>query len=85
MASTATVTNGIDLEQLTQTIETIKQDPNLGSFRFRATSTWDTGTYNRGEIGAFIIRTDEFPPNGRIGQVLAEDCQRQTGGVVSNG
>jgi uncharacterized OsmC-like protein len=54
MASTATATNGIDLDQLTQTIEAIKQDPNLGSFRFRATSSWENGTHNRGEIGAFV-------------------------------
>lgn len=54
MATTATVRNGIDLDQLTETVEAIKQDPNLAAFRFRATSSWEKGTRNRGEIGSFV-------------------------------
>lgn len=54
MATTGTVNNGIDLQQLTDTIEAIKQDPNVGAFRFRASSKWEKGTYNRGEIGSFL-------------------------------
>lgn len=59
MATTATVKNGIDLEQLMETIEAIKADPGLGTFRFRASSAWENGTYNRGEIGSFIHAGDE--------------------------
>jgi uncharacterized OsmC-like protein len=51
--ATVTVTNGIDVQQLVQTIEAIKQDTRLGEFTFRARSTWKDGTYNLGEIGAF--------------------------------
>lgn len=54
MATTATVKNGIDLDQLMETIEAIKQDPDLGSFRFRATSSWEQGTRNQGRIGSFV-------------------------------
>lgn len=54
MATTAAVSNGIDIEQLTQTIQAIQQDPSLGSFRFQASSRWEQGTYNRGQIGSFI-------------------------------
>lgn len=51
--ATATVTNGIDVPQLVQTIEAIKQDAQLGSFTFRAASTWKEGTHNVGRIGRF--------------------------------
>ena len=46
-------TNGIDVGQLGQTVEAIKQDAGLGQFTFRARSTWKDGTYNVGEIPAF--------------------------------
>lgn len=52
--TTTTSTNGIDVEQLTQTIAAIKDDPQLGAFTFRANSTWENGTHNLGEIAKFI-------------------------------
>lgn len=54
MSTTTTVKNGIDLAQLTETIEAIRKDPDLGTFRFRASSSWRNGTYNRGQIGTFV-------------------------------
>jgi uncharacterized OsmC-like protein len=48
-----TVTNGIDVQQLLQTIDAIKQDPVVGQFTFRARSTWKEGTHSTGEIAAF--------------------------------
>jgi len=53
MSTTITVRNGIDVDQLVGTIEAIKDDPNLGMFTFRASSHWEDGTYNKGEIEAF--------------------------------
>lgn len=53
MTTTVQVKNGIDVEQLVETIEAVKQDSSLGSFTFRARSTWQDGTYNTGEITAF--------------------------------
>lgn len=52
MTTTATA-NGIDVGQLVETIEAIKDDPSLGAFTFRAKSTWETGTHNVGEISGF--------------------------------
>ena len=51
--ATVTTTNGIDVQQLVQTIEHVKQEPRLGEFTFRARSIWKDGTYNLGEIPAF--------------------------------
>ncbi len=53
MTTTVQVKNGIDVEQLVETIEAVKQDSSLGSFTFRARSTWQDGTYNTGEIEGF--------------------------------
>lgn len=53
MSTTVTVRNGIDVDQLVGTIEAIKDDPNLGVFTFRASSSWEDGTYNKGAIQAF--------------------------------
>ena len=52
--ATMTASNGIDVDQLLATIEAIKGDPKLGSFTFRARSTWENGTRSVGEIGSFI-------------------------------
>lgn len=48
-----TVRNGIDVDQLVQTIEATQADPDVGTFTFRASSTWEDGTYNTGQIHAF--------------------------------
>jgi len=53
MTTTVSKKNGIDVDQLVETVNAIKQDPSLGSFTFRANSTWQDGTYNTGEIKSF--------------------------------
>jgi uncharacterized OsmC-like protein len=53
MMSTITARNGIDVDQLVGTIEAIEGNPALGSFTFRAKSTWGEGTHNIGEISGF--------------------------------
>lgn len=45
--------NGIDVDQLVNTIEAVKDDPSVGSFTFRASSTWKDGTHNTGQIPGF--------------------------------
>lgn len=59
VSTTTAVKNGIDLNQLTETIEAIQQDPDLGIFRFRASSAWQDGTYNQGRIGSFAHAGNE--------------------------
>ena len=54
MTETLTVRNGIDVDQLLATIDAIKDDPNVASFTFRASSRWQEGTRNVGEIGRFV-------------------------------
>jgi uncharacterized OsmC-like protein len=54
MSTTVNVRNGIDVNQLLQTISAVDDDPDVGSFTFRASSTWKDGTYNTGSIGSFV-------------------------------
>lgn len=51
--TTTTVRNGIDVQQLLDTIEAAKAEAAVGTFTFRAASTWKDGTYNLGSIGRF--------------------------------
>lgn len=51
---TITLRNGINVDQLLETIEAVEDDPAVGSFTFRASSRWEDGTFNTGEIGSFI-------------------------------
>ncbi len=53
MSTTTKISNGVDVGQLVDTIEAIKADANLAAFTFRARSTWQNGTHNVGEVGAF--------------------------------
>jgi len=54
MTETVTIRNGTDVDQLSATIEAVKDDPAVGAFTFRASSRWQDGTYNVGEIGRII-------------------------------
>lgn len=54
MTQTATVRNGIDVDQLLATIEAVRDDRAVGTFTFRASSRWEDGTRNTGEIGTFV-------------------------------
>ena len=51
--TTTTVRNGIDVQQLLDTIDATKNDDAVGTFTFRAESTWKDGTYSVGSIGRF--------------------------------
>lgn len=45
--------NGVDVEQLTETIGAIQQKPELAEFQFRATNTWLGGGRSRTRIQGF--------------------------------
>ncbi|MBB4932966.1 putative OsmC-like protein [Lipingzhangella halophila] len=53
MTSTTTPDNGVDVGRLVETIEAVKDDPNLAAFTFRAKSSWEHGMHNVGEISTF--------------------------------
>lgn len=52
--ATVTVRNGIDVEQLLATIGAIKDEPEIASFTFKATTAWKEGTRSVAEIGEFV-------------------------------
>ncbi len=54
MTDTVTVRNGIDVDQLVATIKAVEDDPTVGTFTFKASSTWKDGTHNAGRIGRFV-------------------------------
>lgn len=45
--------NGVDVDQLVETINHIKEDGDLAEFEFRAKSTWEKGGESRTEIQGF--------------------------------
>lgn len=45
--------NGVDVDQLMQTIEAIQETPELARFQFRATTTWQGGGRSRTRIKEF--------------------------------
>lgn len=59
MADTVTVRNGIDVDQLLETIDAAKNHDDVGKFTFRASSRWEDGTFNVGEIGRFVHAGEE--------------------------
>lgn len=71
MKNTETM-NGLDLEQMTQTVQALSDDPSLARFEFRARNTWITGGENRSRIKDFY----------GAGQ---EDASRATGWEFTNG
>ncbi|BCR05046.1 osmotically inducible protein C [Desulfuromonas versatilis] len=45
--------NGVDVDRLASTIDAIKGDPGIASFRFRATNRWDEGGHTETTIHDF--------------------------------
>ena len=45
--------NGVDVEQLTETINQVKENPDLAKFKFRAHTEWVNGAFSRTEIQDF--------------------------------
>lgn len=52
--ATTTVRNGVDVDQLMQTIDAVKNDPNIGNFTFKTTTSWAEGGTSTAEISSFI-------------------------------
>lgn len=51
--ATTTIRNGVDVDRLIATIDAIREDPAIGTFTFRAASTWESGARSRGRIDGF--------------------------------
>lgn len=66
MKTTMNIMNGVDIDRWNGTIEAVKQDPELATFRFRVTNKWVDGGYNQSVIKNFyatkqeIIREEPF-------------------------
>ena len=45
--------NGVNVDQLFNTIEQVKKNPEIAQFRFRAKNSWVDGTHNRATIKSF--------------------------------
>ena len=45
--------NGLDLEQMVETVGALKADPELARFQFRSTNSWVSGGHNRSRIQGF--------------------------------
>ena len=47
------IVNGVNVTQLTETMHAIENQPEIAGFNFRATNSWQTGTYNRATVKSF--------------------------------
>jgi uncharacterized OsmC-like protein len=57
--ATVTVRNGIDVTALVETIDAIKEKPDVAEFTFRARTSWREGTHASAEIGRFVHAGEE--------------------------
>jgi uncharacterized OsmC-like protein len=51
--NTMTTRNGLNLQQMTETVSALSADPALAQFRFRASNRWINGGANRSTIKGF--------------------------------
>ena len=50
---TQTIVNGVNVSQLFETIDNIKENTEIAKFNFRATNKWIDGTENHTTVGDF--------------------------------
>lgn len=62
---TTLTVNGVNVTQLFDTIEVIKDNPEVSKFKFRATNRWQAGTQNRATMQSFY-------------RAMQEDTSRET-------
>ncbi|MBI2265249.1 MAG: OsmC family protein [Armatimonadetes bacterium] len=53
MATVAVIQNGVNVDQMTATINAIKDNPDLARFKFRSTTEWVDGGHSRTKIQSF--------------------------------
>lgn len=59
-AARSNMINGVDIEALLGTVNAIKNDPELGASRFRASNTWLSGNHNRSTVTGFYGAKQEI-------------------------
>jgi hypothetical protein len=52
--------NGVDLDVLMETVGAIKNDREMGVAQFRASNTWEDGSYNRSTVTSFYGARQEI-------------------------
>jgi uncharacterized OsmC-like protein len=55
-----TILNGVNVTKLGQTVEAVKQQPELGQFQFRAKNQWDIGAHNVATVDSFYGTCQEL-------------------------
>ena len=58
------IINGVNVDQLINTLEQIKENPEIALFKFRATNQWINGTHCRATIRDFygVLENDDTRP-----------------------
>jgi uncharacterized OsmC-like protein len=60
MKTIETELNGVNVNRLTETIQAIKQSPDLADFKFRAKNVWETGGKNEATIDGYYGTKQEL-------------------------
>lgn len=55
-----TILNGVNVTKLGQTIEAVKQQPEIAQFKFRARNQWDNGGHNVATVDTFYGTCQEM-------------------------
>jgi len=55
-----TILNGVNVTKLGQTIEAVKQQPEVAKFKFRARNQWDIGGHNVATVDSFYGTCQEM-------------------------
>jgi uncharacterized OsmC-like protein len=69
----AVFTNGINVTEYEETIQAVKEQPELAKFQFRARNRWDWGGYNRTTIKGFYGAGEDHGAEGRNFVVDADE------------
>jgi len=70
MTESANIKNGVNVTQLTDTIEAIKGDPDIAKFQFRAKTKWLSGGHCCSEFNGFYGASQE--DTSRKGPIVLE-------------
>ena len=71
--TTGTITNGVNVDQLIETVGAIKANPSLAKFQFRAKSRWEGGARSRTTIQGFYGAGHEDTSRERPFEIMGDE------------
>src|SRR5450432_3378981 len=69
---TSSIRNGVNVDDLTKTIQAVKEQPEIAQFKFNVSNSWLGGGHNRSTVNGFHGAMQDFERSSKFVMDAAE-------------